>query len=62
MHMENWNVYRVVFGTYFHVGFYGAKFFGPAGLDGEEFVYKEPTFTKLSEIFRRLQVPVIIYY
>ncbi|XP_025407791.1 dedicator of cytokinesis protein 7 isoform X2 [Sipha flava] len=46
---------RRVFGTYFRVGFYGAKFFGPDGLDGEEFVYKEPTLTKLSEIFGRLQ-------
>lgn len=47
---------RRVFGTYFRVGFYGAKFFGSDGLDGEEFVYKEPTLTKLSEIFGRLQV------
>lgn len=47
---------RRVFGTYFRVGFYGAKLFGPDGLDGEEFVYKEPTLTKLSEIFGRLQV------
>lgn len=46
---------RRVFGTYFRVGFYGAKFFGSDGLDGEEFVYKEPTLTKLSEIFGRLQ-------
>lgn len=52
---------RRVFGTYFRVGFYGAKFFGPDGLDGEEFVYIEPTLTKLSEIFGRLQVPIIYY-
>lgn len=50
---------RRVFGTYFRVGFYGAKFFKPDGLDGEEFVYKEPTLTKLSEIFGRLQVQVL---
>lgn len=53
---------RRVFGTYFRVGFYGAKFFGPDGLDGEEFVYKEPTLTKLSEIFGRLQVRVKSVY
>lgn len=46
---------RRMFGTYFRVGFYGAKFFRADGLDGEEFVYKEPTLTKLSEIFGRLQ-------
>lgn len=50
---------RRVFGTYFRVGFYGAKFFGSDGLDGEEFVYKEPTLTKLSEIFGRLQVNIM---
>ncbi|XP_008560858.1 dedicator of cytokinesis protein 7 [Microplitis demolitor] len=41
-----------VFGTYFRVGFYGSKF---GDLDGEEFVYKEPTLTKLPEIFSRLE-------
>ncbi|XKL65388.1 hypothetical protein PGB90_008808 [Kerria lacca] len=41
-----------IFGTYFRVGFYGSKF---GDLNGEEFVYKEPTLTKLSEIFSRLQ-------
>lgn len=41
-----------VFGTYFRVGFYGARF---GDLDGEEFVYKEPTLTKLPEIFSRLE-------
>lgn len=51
---------RRVFGTYFRVGFYGSKFFGPDGLDGVEFVYKEPTLTKLSEIFGRLQVHNIL--
>lgn len=42
-----------VFGTYFRVGFYGPKF---DDLDQEEFVYKEPTLTKLPEIFSRLEV------
>lgn len=42
-----------VFGTYFRVGFYGAKF---GDLDGEEFIYKEPTLTKLAEISHRLEV------
>ncbi|XP_024887991.1 dedicator of cytokinesis protein 7-like, partial [Temnothorax curvispinosus] len=41
-----------VFGTYFRVGFYGARF---GDLGGEEFVYKEPTLTKLLEIFSRLE-------
>lgn len=41
-----------VFGTYFRVGFYGSKF---GDLDGEEFIYKEPTLTKLPEIFSRLE-------
>lgn len=42
-----------VFGTYFRVGFYGPKF---DDLDGTEFIYKEPTLTKLPEIFSRLEV------
>lgn len=42
-----------VFGTYFRVGFYGAKF---GDLDGEEFVYKEQMITKLPEISHRLEV------
>ncbi|KAL7303214.1 hypothetical protein TKK_0004415 [Trichogramma kaykai] len=41
-----------VFGTYFRVGFYGARF---GDLNGEEFIYKEPTLTKLPEIFARLE-------
>ncbi|CAN8004691.1 unnamed protein product, partial [Ixodes hexagonus] len=41
-----------VFGTYFRVGFYGPRF---GDLDGEEFVYKEPTLTKLPEISHRLE-------
>ncbi|KAG7203876.1 hypothetical protein KM043_017930 [Ampulex compressa] len=41
-----------VFGTYFRVGFYGTRF---GDLAGEEFVYKEPTLTKLPEIFSRLE-------
>lgn len=45
-----------MFGTYFRVGFYGSKF---DDLDGEEFVYKEPTLTKLPEIFSRLEVTII---
>ncbi|PIO63930.1 dedicator of cytokinesis [Teladorsagia circumcincta] len=40
------------FGTYFRVGFYGSRF---GDLDGEEYVYKEPPFTKLSEISHRLE-------
>ncbi|XP_046488292.1 dedicator of cytokinesis protein 7 isoform X2 [Neodiprion pinetum] len=41
-----------VFGTYFRVGFYGTRF---GDLAGDEFVYKEPTLTKLPEIFSRLE-------
>ncbi|RXG71099.1 Dedicator of cytokinesis protein 7 [Armadillidium vulgare] len=41
-----------IFGTYFRVGFYGVKF---GDLDGEEFIYKEPTLTKLPEISHRLE-------
>lgn len=49
-----------MFGTYFRVGFYGSKF---DDLDGEEFVYKEPTLTKLPEIFSRLEVSLkILFY
>lgn len=44
-----------VFGTYFRVGFYGSKF---GDLDQQEFIYKEPTLTKLPEIFSRLQVKI----
>lgn len=42
-----------LFGTYFRVGFYGRLF---EELDGEEFVYKEPGITKLSEIAHRLEI------
>ena len=42
-------------GTYFRVGFYGAKF---GDIDGEEFIYKEPAITKLPEISHRLQVNI----
>lgn len=45
-----------MFGTYFRVGFYGSKF---GDLDGEEFIYKEPTLTKLPEISHRLEVQTI---
>ncbi|XP_041446320.1 dedicator of cytokinesis protein 7 isoform X1 [Xenopus laevis] len=41
-----------MFGTYFRVGFYGAKF---GDLDEQEFVYKEPAITKLAEISHRLE-------
>lgn len=41
-----------VFGTYFRVSFYGARF---GDLDGEQFVYKEHALTKLPEIFSRLE-------
>nr|CAB3239426.1 dedicator of cytokinesis protein 7 [Phallusia mammillata] len=41
-----------MFGTYFRVGFYGAKF---GDLNGEEFIYKEPAITKLPEISHRLE-------
>lgn len=41
-----------MFGTYFRVGFYGSKF---GDLDEQEFVYKEPSITKLAEISHRLQ-------
>ncbi|XP_066258807.1 dedicator of cytokinesis protein 7 [Euwallacea similis] len=41
-----------MFGTYFRVGFYGSKF---GDLDKEEFIYKEPSLTKLPEIFSRLE-------
>ncbi|KAI6186152.1 putative Dock-9 [Aphelenchoides besseyi] len=40
------------FGTYFRVGFYGFRF---GDLNGEEFIYKEPFFTKLPEISHRLE-------
>ncbi|XP_045511771.1 dedicator of cytokinesis protein 7 [Colias croceus] len=41
-----------VFGSYFRVSFYGARF---GDLSGEEFVYKEHALTKLPEIFSRLE-------
>ena len=42
-----------IFGTYFRVGFYGSLF---GDLDGEEFIYKEQSITKLPEISHRLEV------
>lgn len=42
-----------MFGTYFRVGFYGSRF---GDLDEQEFVYKEPSITKLAEISHRLEV------
>uniref|UniRef100_A0A8C0ZYR3 Dedicator of cytokinesis protein 8 n=1 Tax=Castor canadensis TaxID=51338 RepID=A0A8C0ZYR3_CASCN len=44
--------HKRMFGTYFRVGFYGAKF---GDLDEQEFVYKEPAITKLPEISHRLE-------
>lgn len=41
-----------MFGTYFRVGFYGAKF---GDIDEQEFIYKEPAITKLPEISHRLE-------
>lgn len=41
-----------MFGTYFRVGFYGSQF---GDLDEQEFVYKEPSITKLAEISHRLE-------
>ncbi|XP_059588313.1 dedicator of cytokinesis protein 6 isoform X4 [Alligator mississippiensis] len=41
-----------MFGTYFRVGFYGGRF---GDLDEQEFVYKEPSLTKLPEIAHRLE-------
>ncbi|XP_064426778.1 dedicator of cytokinesis protein 6 isoform X4 [Mirounga angustirostris] len=52
MHQSSgWEMQRV-FGTYFRVGFYGARF---GDLDEQEFVYKEPSITKLAEISHRLE-------
>ncbi|KAB1259404.1 Dedicator of cytokinesis protein 6 [Camelus dromedarius] len=54
MHQSSgWEPQRV-FGTYFRVGFYGARF---GDLDEQEFVYKEPSITKLAEISHRLEAP-----
>lgn len=47
-----------VFGTYFRVGFYGSKL---GDLDQQEFIYKEPTLTKLPEIFSRLHVSIQVH-
>ena len=44
-----------IFGTYFRVGFYGARF---GDLDGEEYIYKEKALAKLPEIAQRLEVKV----
>uniref|UniRef100_A0A915L384 DOCKER domain-containing protein n=1 Tax=Romanomermis culicivorax TaxID=13658 RepID=A0A915L384_ROMCU len=41
-----------LFGTYFRIGFYGNRF---GDLDGQEFVYREPSITKLPEISHRLE-------
>ena len=46
-----------MFGTYFRVGFFGAKF---GDLDGDEFIYKEPAITKLAEISHRLMVRTLV--
>ncbi|XP_047185055.1 dedicator of cytokinesis protein 8 isoform X2 [Scophthalmus maximus] len=44
--------HKRMFGTYFRVGFYGAKF---GDLDEREFIYKEPAITHLPEISHRLE-------
>ncbi|KAM9393376.1 dedicator of cytokinesis protein 8 isoform 2-T2 [Pholidichthys leucotaenia] len=44
--------HKRMFGTYFRVGFYGAKF---GDLDEQEFIYKEPGITHLPEISHRLE-------
>ncbi|XP_069084743.1 dedicator of cytokinesis protein 8 isoform X1 [Pleurodeles waltl] len=44
--------HKRMFGTYFRVGFYGAKF---GDLDEQEYIYKEPAITKLPEISHRLE-------
>ncbi|CAN9513088.1 unnamed protein product [Ophioblennius macclurei] len=44
--------HKRMFGTYFRVGFYGAKF---GDLDEREFIYKEPGITHLPEISQRLE-------
>ncbi|XP_075683845.1 dedicator of cytokinesis protein 8 isoform X2 [Rhinoderma darwinii] len=41
-----------LFGTYFRVGFYGARF---GDLEEQEFIYKEPKITVLAEIAHRLE-------
>lgn len=46
-----------MFGTYFRVGFYGCRF---GDLDEQEFVYKEPSITKLAEISHRLEVSIFL--
>ncbi|XP_048846353.1 LOW QUALITY PROTEIN: dedicator of cytokinesis protein 7-like [Brienomyrus brachyistius] len=48
-----WDKISRMFGTYFRVGFYGCRF---GDLDEQEFVYKEPSITKLAEISHRLEV------
>lgn len=48
----NSQVGKRMFGTYFRVGFYGSLF---GDLDCQEFVYKEPSITKLPEISHRLE-------
>ncbi|CAD5111868.1 DgyrCDS1134 [Dimorphilus gyrociliatus] len=40
------------FGTYFRVGFYGSNF---GEIDGDEYIYKERSFTGLAEISQRLE-------
>jgi hypothetical protein len=40
-------------GTYYRIGFYGRKF--GARLDGNEFIYKTPKITRLSEIASRMK-------
>ncbi|KAI5607035.1 dedicator of cytokinesis protein 7 isoform X9, partial [Silurus asotus] len=47
-----------MFGTYFRVGFFGCRF---GDLDEQEFVYKEPSITKLAEISHRLEASIEFY-
>uniref|UniRef100_A0A4W3I227 Dedicator of cytokinesis 8 n=1 Tax=Callorhinchus milii TaxID=7868 RepID=A0A4W3I227_CALMI len=49
---ENITGQKRMFGTYFRVAFYGAKF---GDLDEQEYIYKEPAITKLPEISHRLE-------
>ncbi|MEQ2184599.1 Dedicator of cytokinesis protein 8, partial [Goodea atripinnis] len=51
--------HKRMFGTYFRVGFYGAKF---GDLDEREFIYKEPGITHLPEISHRLEITYVEPY
>jgi hypothetical protein len=49
--VESINNQSRLFGSYYRVGFYGARY---GDLNGKEFVYKEPKITRLGEIQDRL--------